>query len=150
MFPGETFTDNISTNLKGTITESDSTPIISIYRNGLLENTVTVSVTPDGVIPGLYVYSFNVPSSWNEGDRISILLSWSKNSNTYLHRKFIDTIKLPILTVNTCLEAIKDILDFWGYTPGIIANIDEQNGTITLSDGRQIQISVDITGIKII
>ena len=150
LIPGDTFKDCFTTSISGVLVQSSILPEIEVFHNGELDNSITVTTVVDPVIVGAYNYTFNVPNTWVQGDRISIFIAWEYQSKTNVQRQFLGAVEYPRIVLKNCLDTIKDILDFWGYTPGITATIDEQSGTITLSDGRQIQISVDIDGFKII
>lgn len=52
----------------GSLADADTLPVVAVYRNGVAEPTVAVTLAHDAV--GVYGYSFSVPSDWSSGDTV--------------------------------------------------------------------------------
>lgn len=79
----------------GILTNANSIPFASVYRNGVL---TSINVTIQFLSIGIYSYSFTVPENWNIGDIVDIHITAVVDSfNIY------NKIKEEI-TVNTSLE----------------------------------------------
>jgi hypothetical protein len=54
----------------GAATDADSTPTVSVARNGTADGAVSVTVTSPAT--GRYLYSFTVPADYDAGDHVAV------------------------------------------------------------------------------
>jgi hypothetical protein len=99
------FTTNDST---GAATAADSTPTAALYKNGTVDNAVTVTVS--SVSTGAYKAAFTVPSSgYSVGDEIELLVAATVGG--IAAKKWIGWGKVDVLanTVRTTIPSVNDI-----------------------------------------
>ena len=70
--PGDTFagTFAVSNPTTSALSEADATPVVSVSKNGVVDGTVTATISH--ISTGKYSYSFAVPSGYVSGDRIEV------------------------------------------------------------------------------
>lgn len=57
----------------GALINADSLPVAAMYRNGVIDNTVTMSVTNSAT--GIYNATCTIPSGYAVADRVSVLVT---------------------------------------------------------------------------
>lgn len=76
----------------GIQSNADSTPVVVAVRNGAIDGSMSLTVTPIGGRTGCYSVSGTFPGSWSKGDSIQMLVQAVVNSIT--ENETVDSFEL--------------------------------------------------------
>ena len=82
-----------STSGSGALTNADSVPAVTVYRNAVL---TAIVVTVTSIATGVYSYSFTIPIDWIVGDNIDIHVSAVVNSQQVNTKKNLGELEAVI------------------------------------------------------
>ena len=103
-FPGDAVTHSfVTSGATGVAANADSLPTASVYRNGVLDGTVTVTIT--NTTTGLYLAAYTVPTTYAYGDVVECVVSATIGGIATL--AVVDSLRLwkPALATTDSVQA---------------------------------------------
>lgn len=111
--PGDSVAFKMSVNGGSGVTNADSTPTVSAYKNNTLDSTLTSAITiaSDGTSGG-YNGSFTVPATYSAKDDVEIVGSCTIGGVTY---------KNTVWKGRCVLNLFDDLVGYVGLSPGSVS-----------------------------
>jgi len=91
--PNDTTTDVFNTrNVFGQLAAPDSTPTAVLYRNGVIDGAVTVTVAQ--LTASRFSATYTIPGTYSAGDTLQVIVSWTMGGAA-------DELPLPIYVIDS-------------------------------------------------